>query len=280
MRRNAHPVTAMAKPPRKLAFVLTAADHGTLIVNRFDQLMVKPNAGCGVGLQLLEKGSYEPDEVGLLLQMLDLRRRCYGDGVVAIDCGANVGVHTIEWAKHMTGWGVVLGIEAQERIFYALAGNIAINNCFNARALHAAVSSAAGTMKMPVPNYFVSGSFGSLELKKRENTEFIGQPIDYSEDKMVNVQTVSVDALNLPRIDLIKIDVEGMELDVLKGGARSIGALHPIMLIELVKSDRNALRAWLENLGYLAIEAGMNFLAIHKLDKGLGQIKVNKPTAA
>jgi FkbM family methyltransferase len=51
---------------------------------------------------------------------------------VAIDCGANIGTHTIEWAKKMTGWGAVIGIEAQERIFYALAGNIAINNCFNA----------------------------------------------------------------------------------------------------------------------------------------------------
>ena len=89
-----------------------------------------------------------------MLMVLDLRRKHYGDGVVAVDCGANLGVHTVEWAKHMTGWGVVLAIEAQERIYYALAGNIAINNCFNARAIHAAVSNRPGTMKMPKPNYF------------------------------------------------------------------------------------------------------------------------------
>lgn len=103
----------------------------------------------------------------LLLLVLDLRRQCYGDGVVAIDCGANCGVHTVEWAKHMTGWGVVVAIEAQERLYYALAGNIAVNNCFNARAIHAAASNTCGTMKMPVPNYLNPGSFGSLELKKR-----------------------------------------------------------------------------------------------------------------
>ena len=41
-------------------------------------------------------------------------RRCEGfDGVVAIDCGANIGVHTIEWATSMTGWGSVLSIEAR-----------------------------------------------------------------------------------------------------------------------------------------------------------------------
>src|SRR5579864_4859075 len=116
---RAHP---MANPSRKLAFVTAATDHGT----------VNGNEGFGVGLQLLENAHYDPDEVNLLLRALDLRRQCYGDGVVAIDCGANVGVHTIEWAKHMTGWGAALAIEAQERIYYALAGNIALNNCFNA----------------------------------------------------------------------------------------------------------------------------------------------------
>lgn len=35
----------------------------------------------------------------------------------------------------MAGWGAVIGIEAQQSIFYALAGNIAINNCFNAKAV-------------------------------------------------------------------------------------------------------------------------------------------------
>lgn len=95
----------MPKPPRKLGFIIAATDHGTMIVNRFDQPFVKPNLGIGAGFQLLNKASYDPNEVGL---MLDLRREAYGDGVVAIDCGANLGVHTIEWAKHMTGWGVAL----------------------------------------------------------------------------------------------------------------------------------------------------------------------------
>src|ERR1700739_2189946 len=98
----------MPNPPRKLAFVAAATDHGTMIVNRFDQMMQRPDSGCGVGLQLLEKASYDQGEVTLMLQAIGLRRHCYGDGVVAVDCGANVGVHTVEWAKHMTGWGEVL----------------------------------------------------------------------------------------------------------------------------------------------------------------------------
>jgi FkbM family methyltransferase len=269
----------MPNPPRKLAFITAATDHGTMIVNRFDQVLVQPNVGFGVGLQLLENASYDPSEVSLMLEVLDLRRRCYGDGVVAVDCGANIGVHTIEWAKHMTGWGEVMAIEAQERIYYALAGNIAINNCFNARAINAAVSSQPGTMKIPVPNYFAHGSFGSLELKKREQTEYIGQPIDYSENKMVDVPMLSIDSLKLSRADLIKIDVEGMEMEALAGGANTIDTLHPMLLIEMVKSDKDAMRAWLEQRGYMAIPAGMNFLAVHHEDKGLALIKINKTAA-
>ena len=92
---------------RKLALVLAASNHGTMITNRFDYRMSEPDAGTGVGYQLLEAGACDPVEVELALQLLDLRRRFHGDGVVAIDGGANIGVHTIEWATAMTGWGSV-----------------------------------------------------------------------------------------------------------------------------------------------------------------------------
>jgi FkbM family methyltransferase len=269
----------MPNPSRKLAFVTAATDHGTFIVNRFDRRVVNESEGYGVGLQLLEHAHYDPDEVNLMLRVLDLRRLCHGGGVMAVDCGANVGVHTVEWAKHMTAWGNVLAIEAQERIYYALAGNIAINNCFNARAIHAAVSDRPGTMKIPMPNYFAAASFGSLELKPRDGTEFIGQAIDYSDDKMVAVPTVSLDSLNLARADLIKIDVEGMEMDVLAGAARCIDSLHPIVLIETIKSDRNAIAAWLTGRGYTTIDVGINILAIHATDTCLAHITVAKPAA-
>jgi len=248
-----------------------------MIVNRFDQHIVE-QGGYGVGFQLLDVASYEANEVNLVLKMLNLRRQHYGDGVVAVDCGANIGVHTIEWARHLTGWGVVLAFEAQERIYYALAGNIAINNCFNARAVHAAVTRQPGMMKIPNPNYLAPASFGSLEIKKRENTEFIGQAIDYSESKMVDVQTISLDSFNFPRLDLIKMDVEGMELDALAGGVNAIGKHHPILFIETLKTDKSELRARLDSLDYSALTVGMNFLALHKSDKCLKGLQLESLT--
>jgi FkbM family methyltransferase len=256
----------MPNQPRKIAFVTAATDHGMLIVNRFDHHVIDKNSGFGVGFQLLERAAYDADEVNLVLSLLDLRRQHYGDGVIAIDCGANIGVHTVEWAKHMTGWGVVLAFEAQERIYYALAGNLALNNLFNARAFHAAVTAQPGTMKIPMPNYSIPGSFGSLELRRRDNTEFIGQPIDYSESKMVEVRAVNLDSFNFGRLDLIKIDVEGMEVEVLQGAQRTIESCHPVILVEIIKSNSDLLRGWLEERGYKIMEAGINILAIHASD--------------
>ncbi|HEY6431408.1 MAG TPA: FkbM family methyltransferase [Acetobacteraceae bacterium] len=252
----------MPRPSRKIAFVLTASDHGSMIVNRFDYHMVSATAGYGVGFQILENSSYDMGEVETALRLLELRRQYHGDGVVAVDCGANIGVHTVEWARHMSQWGMVLAIEAQEPIYYALAGNIALNNCFNARAMNAAVGASTGLMRIPRPDYLSPGSFGSLELRGHDKAEFIGQVIDY-EGRTAEVRALTLDSLALPRVDLLKIDVEGMELDVLAGGGTLIAAQRPIMIVEYVKSDRQRLTTTLEGWGYRQFPFGLNLLAVH-----------------
>lgn len=187
---------------RKLAFVLAACNHGTMIVNRFDHRMTGPGQGVGVGFQLLEASGYDPVEVELALQLIEQRRRFHGDGG-----------HAIERATAITGWGSVIASEAQERLYYALAGNIAskiasmpslcmLRSPLN-RACHAFLSSINLT----------ASNFGSLELKPRADTEFIGQPIDYSDDKTLAIQQIFLDALTLPRVDTIKLDIQGMELE-------------------------------------------------------------------
>jgi FkbM family methyltransferase len=261
----------MSNRRRKLAFVLAASNHGTMIVNRFDVHTVNGQSGYGVGHQILETAAFDPIEVEIALNLLAMRRRHYGDGVFAVDCGANIGVHTIEWATAMSSWGSVLAIEAQERIYYALAGNIAINNCFNAMALHAAVSSAAGTMTIPNPNYTAPASFGSLELRQRSNNEFIGQPINYDENT-TQIRTLALDDFNFPRVDFIKIDVEGMELEAIEGARKTIEASRPILLIEKIKTDAVQLGSWLRDHGYTTKDVGMNVLAVHSSDKTFAEL--------
>jgi FkbM family methyltransferase len=259
---------------RKLAFVLASSNHGTMIVNRLDYRMSGPDKGIGVGYQLLEAAALDPIEVELALQLIETRKRFHGDGVVAIDGGANIGVHTVEWATAMTGWGSVIAIEAQERIYYALAGNIAINNCFNAIAMHAAIASEQGIMLIPAPDYLVPSSFGNLELKPRAETEYIGQPIDYSAAKTVAIQKISIDALNLPRVDFIKLAVEGMELEALEGAHQTIERTRPIFLVKSIKAGREGLRNFLDERGYKVVEAGINLLAIHKSDPAVHELQI------
>lgn len=262
----------MSFPPRPIAFVLAASNHGPMIVNRNDLHMTDVNRGYGVGYQLLTTSQFDRTEIDMALALLSWRRRHFGDGVVAIDGGANIGVHTIEWARHMTGWGKVLSFEAQEVVFYALAGNVALNNCLNARPRLAALGEKEGSLVVPQPDYFKPSSFGSLELRQRSNTEFIGQPVSYDADKGVRVPMVSLDSLGLSRVDLIKIDVEGMEADVLRGGRQLIAATKPVLVIEIIKSDRAEIEALLNPMGYRWFSIGLNILAIHEDDPTLSQV--------
>jgi len=47
------------------------------------------------------------------------------------------------------------------------------------------------------------------------------------------VNTVTIDSLQLPRVDFIKIDVEGHELEVLRGSRETLEKYHPILMVEI-----------------------------------------------
>jgi len=251
---------------RPVPFVLVASGHGTLIVNRNDYQMLDANNGYGVGFEIFNTSYFDPEEMDLVLGLLNLRKQHFGEGVFGIDCGANIGVHTIEWARHMVNWGKVIAFEAQERIFYALAGNIAINNCFNAQVVYAAVGANEGTLAIPTVDYNQPSSFGSLELKQSAKNEFIGQTVDYSPEQMKIIKMISIDSLKLARVDFIKIDVAGMELDVLESAKETIEKFKPQMLIETIKVDRTSLMQQLKDWGYKCYPVGINVLAVHCSD--------------
>lgn len=264
----------MPLPLRPIAFVLAATNHGSMIVNRNDYRMIDARSGYGVGYQILTKSAFDESEVNLALALLDSRREHFGNGVMAIDGGANIGVHTIEWARHMYGWGEVMSFEAQETVFYALAGNIAINNCLNAHARMAALGKATGELSIPSADPFTPASFGSLELKQRAATEYIGQDISYKPEAGTVVPMVTIDSLHLKRLDFFKLDVEGMELEVLHGALGTLRKHLPILLVEVIKSDKRGLEKLVTAMGYKVFQMGMNMLAIHPDDPTLAQVTV------
>jgi FkbM family methyltransferase len=224
-----------------LPFVLSATDQGAMIVSRLDWCRVgSTDQAYGVGASLLNQGSYDPEEIAVLIAVLHARRKARGDGVVVVDCGANIGVHTTCFARVMQGWGSVIAIEAQERVFYALAGNIALGNFFNARAIWAAVGDKFGVLNIPEPDYLRPASLGSFALLRPADGGDTGQEIDYSRDT-ATVRGMTIDSLVLQRCDLIKIDVEGMEPAVLRGASETIAHCRPAVFVETMKGDRDAI---------------------------------------
>lgn len=245
-------------PSRPAPFVIVSTNLGTMIVNRNDHC----DNLFGVGHALLSTSNFEPEEIGFSLELLNRRRTHSGDGLVVLDCGANIGTHSVEWGRHMYGWGRVIAFEPQETVYYALAGNIVINNCLNVRAMNCAVGSSVGTIKVPRPDYLVPSSYGSLELRRGPNTEFIGQAIDYDRPE-ASVPVVTIDSLELDRLDFVKLDVEGMEVEALEGARRTLEMYRPILMVEMIKSDAGAIFSFLEGLGYVFFRFGINIFAVH-----------------
>jgi FkbM family methyltransferase len=244
-------------------FVLVTTDEGSMIVNRLDYNIPKkiecwhdpgPDGDYryGIGQQILDTGSFEPAEINNAKRVLDFRRKQFGNGVLAIDGGANIGTHTIAWAKHMTHWGKVLSFEPQRLVFYQLAGNIVLNNCLNVEAEHMALGPHCDNIFIPQLDPTLPANFGGLEITKSVG-ESIGQKVSYTKN-LDCVRMISIDTMRLQRLDLLKLDVEGMEFSVLLGALETIERCQPVVLMETIKSDA----AKLGGMGYTVVEDGNN----------------------
>jgi FkbM family methyltransferase len=255
---------------RPISFILAATNHGTLIVNRNDYALFNGQPDYGVGKDLLETSSFDGDELRFLMSLLRVQRERLGDGVVFLDCGANIGVFSVELGRMMTHWGAVLAFEPQDFIFYALAGNIALNNLFNVQAHNVALGANDDVITIPRVNYCQPGSYGSLEIKQPDRqTWSVGQPLDYAPENGRRVRQITLDGLNFPRVDLMKIDVESMEVEVLMG-ARSILEKHkPLIWVETLKTDPQRIKDLLSGYGYQFFEVQKNMLAVPGSDSDL-----------
>ena len=250
---------------QRIAFVLAATNQGTMILNRLDAQTGPDGVTYGVGIETLEHGTFEGGMSASMVQLLRARHQSIGGGVVALDCGANIGTLTVEWARAMHGWGQVIAIEAQERIFYALAGNIALNNCFNARAFNVAVGAQESSIRTWLPDYTIPANFGGLELRDDGPREDVGQRPGSGQGSFTQIRCVTLDSLGLERVDFIKIDVEGMEMDVLRG-AKNCLAQRPILCVEYIKTGWDNLASFLGDIGYQCRVLGRDMLAIHPED--------------
>jgi FkbM family methyltransferase len=175
-------------------------------------------------------GEWCESEVALLLQVLK-------PGDVVLDVGANIGTHTVALATQVTATGSVYAVEPQRLTFQLLCANVALNALTNVVCLNAAVGETEGTTRIPTLDPLVENNFGGLPAQGHDSGE--------------EVKVIRLDDLSLPRCNLIKIDVEGMETGVLAGARRTIREFRPVLFVENNSQERSAaVLKSLDELGY------------------------------
>jgi len=167
---------------------------------------------------------------------------------VVIDAGANIGDMTIPLAKKA---GSVIAFEPQEFLFYTMCGNIASNNLYNVRAHCKAVGDVSGK-KLFCPSPLLKNEFGISfydDPMQHYGGVYLTEEARFSSD--FQVETISIDDLNLDRCDFIKLDIEGDEFKALIGAKNTIEKFKPIMFIESMPWSMPNLAEAVRKLGYV-----------------------------
>jgi FkbM family methyltransferase len=165
-----------------------------------------------IGKSLETYGQFSASETHLFQHFIQ-------PGFTVLDVGANIGVFTVALARMVTPAGSVLAFEPQQGVFDILSSNIE-SNCLNNITLYqSGVGRKAGSLSVPDQDYDTAGNFGGVELSTDTNT---GKPIEIT----------TIDSLGLTACHFIKIDVEGMEAEVLAGATNTITKLRPVLFVE------------------------------------------------
>lgn len=217
--------------------------YGSFLMNRHDEHQP---------IAILRNGVPHIDtEIRQLLEMTSV----LPDGAVVVDAGANIGLISVPLAHHLRPrGGTVLAFEPQRLIFYMLAGNTAIAGLENLVCHQMALSSEPGTLVVPRVDPHSQRDFGMVSLQRdpgnEEALELDGEP----------VTAMTIDMLGLVQLDLLKIDVERMELDVLAGAEETIRRCRPVIWIEVWPENHAPVFAWAQEHGYaMFIADPLNF---------------------
>lgn len=196
--------------------------HGIFAYNRNDAF---------IGMSLDLYGEWCEFEIQLLREFIT-------PGSIVIDAGANIGTHTVAFANLVGPNGKVYAFEPQPRSFHLLCANLALNCIENVVAREEALSHQSGKISMaPLPNSETFFNFGGVALSQTTGTP---------------VSATTIDGLDLTSCELIKIDVEGMEVDVIRGAINTITKFKPFLYLENNENESDDIAKALDDIGYKA----------------------------
>lgn len=198
---------------------------------------------------------------------------------IILDGGANIGFHTVQFAKLATE-GKVYAFEPQSFIYNVLSTNILING---------------------LSNNVIQYRLGLSDSETKETLTSMKNPGVHMEDTCINwggrgftekdgdeeALTVTLDSFNIPKLDFIKLDIQGFEYKALMGGINTIKKNMPTIFIENYdgmcdhdevskKRERDPIDLLL-SLGYKGYRLliGNNDDCIFTTDKNITQIFTN-----
>ena len=187
-------------------------------------LFPKDNA---VTMSLINGQVYEPYLFSFISDnLIDLT------GTEIVDVGANNGHFTVEFAHYVSDTGKVFAFEPQRVIYQQLCGNVFLNGLDNVYAYNVALGETEGVTNIESPNYYSEGevNFGDIHLTNNG-------------DDIEKALITKLDNFNFDNLSLIKIDVQGYEPYVIKGGLKTIEKHRPYIFIEMEQDQ-------LEKYGY------------------------------
>jgi FkbM family methyltransferase len=181
----------------------------------------------------------------------DLLCSCLRPGDTALDVGANIGTMTVAMAKRVGPAGAVFAFEPQRLAFMCLCGNVALTHTLaQTRCFNVAVSDNNQPVQVPVVPLGKPFNVGGVRIGDPAYDAAVQLPRE-------EVPCITLDELSLPRVDLMKLDVECMESKVLAGASDTVARCRPIIFAEALE-DTGAGREP-ENL-----EAMLRFFDTHR----------------
>ena len=207
---------------------------------------------CGIKYSLdvsdyVEHGVYLGYKDAAAEQLLSLAK----DKKVIFDVGVNIGSTLLNFSK-LSPNGMVFGFEPDSGNFYKAEKNLKLNNFDNVILINKGLGEKSEKVKLFSVNENNAGMNRILNDADSETDE----NLTFEEIEIITLDGF-VKEKNIAQIDLIKIDVEGYELKVLKGAEQSLRKHFPTLFIELdeenLKVQNNSaqsLISFLEQLGY------------------------------
>ena len=232
-----------------------------LLENESGKYLIINTKDC-ISYNLMMDGYFERYPATFLEKLFD-------DKAVCIDVGANMGTFTVRAANTCSA-GKVYAYEAQRIVYMQMCGNAILNRLSNVYPNNWAIGNPASgneTIQVPMIDYDKDCNFGAVSLIKDVMSSYNDKNFVFDRIKTENYESVPLVSLDMihkdEKIDFIKIDVEGMEYDVLEGAKELIAACNPVIYFELLNfSNQNKNPAhWFADKPYVVHIFGADAIA-------------------